>query len=61
PTEDEMIALQGWMETAKMPYIEDMIFEECVFEEGSQFILGQRGIEETLDAVERQLAIYMTE
>lgn len=44
-----------------MPYIEDMIFEECVFEEGSQFILGQRGIEETLDAVERQLAIYMTE
>ncbi len=61
PTEDEMIALQGWMETAKMPYIEDMIFEECVFEEGSQFILGQRGIEETLDAIERQLAIYMTE
>lgn len=60
-TAEEMSVVQEWMETAKIPYIEDRVFEECVFEEGSKFILGECEIEETLDAIERRLAIYMAE
>lgn len=60
-TAEEMSVIQEWMETAKIPYVEDRVFEECVFEEGFKFILGECEIEETLDAIERQLAIYMAE
>lgn len=59
PDDGDIAAVMGWMESAEIPYIENVVFEECVFEEGSGFILGERGIEETLDAVEGRLAIYI--
>ena len=61
PVSEEIAAIREWMETAKTPYTEDIVFEKCVFEEGSEFVLGERGIEETLDAIERRLAIYIAE
>ncbi len=61
PDDGDIAAVMGWMESAEIPYIENVVFEECVFEEGSGFILGERGIEETLDAVEGRLAIYISE
>ena len=53
--------IKGWMETAGIPYLEDTVFEECVFEEGSRFLLGEQGIGETLDAVGKRLAVYLAE
>ena len=61
PDEDEINVLRGWMEEADTPYIEDTVFEETVFEEGAKFIQGNQSLEEALDAIWQQLAIYMSE
>lgn len=61
PTDEEITVIKGWMETAGIPYLEDTVFEECVFEEGSRFLLGEQGIGETLDAVGKRLAVYLAE
>lgn len=61
PTEEEIGTFKGWMEAADTPYIEDSLLEETVFEEGSAFILGNQSLEETVDAIEQKLAIYLAE
>lgn len=61
PTDDEAAAVHRWMETAELAYIEDTVFEKCVFEEGAAFILGEKELEETVDAIERRVAIYFAE
>lgn len=61
PSNQEIDKVKKWMETAKKPYMEDAVFERCVFEEGSQFILDRRGMQETLDAIERRIGIYLAE
>lgn len=61
PDEEEIKTLEGWMESADTPYIEDTVFEEAVFEEGAKYIQGGQSLEETLDAIWQQLAIYMSE
>lgn len=61
PSDKDIDLIREWMEAADVPYIEDVIFERCIFEEGSQFILGKKGLEETLDVIERRLAIYVAE
>lgn len=61
PTKEEIDTLTEWMETAKTPYVEDSVMETCVLEEGSSYLLGERELAETLDAVMRRLAIYVSE
>lgn len=61
PDEEEIKTLEGWLESADTPYIEDTVFEEAVFEEGAKYIQGGQSLEETLDAIWQQLAIYMSE
>ena len=61
PTDAETAAVKEWMETAAIPYIEDRVLEEGIFEEGALFLLGGRGLEETLDAIEKRLAVYIAE
>lgn len=61
PKEEELNVLKGWMESADTPYIEDTVFERTIFEEGSKYIQGNQNLEETLNAVRNQLAIYMSE
>lgn len=61
PTQEETDVLLGWMESAAVPYTEDAVLEECVIEEGASYLLEERGMEETLDAIERRIGIYLTE
>ena len=61
PTDEETAAVREWMETARIPYLEDSVFEECIFEEGSYYVRGEREMEETLKAIEKRLAIYIAE
>lgn len=61
PSDKDTDLIRTWMETACMPYIEDTVFEQCVFEEGALFILDEKGLEETLDVIEKRLAIYIAE
>ena len=61
PSDKDIDQIRAWMESASIPYIEDSVFEKCIFEEGALFILGQKGLEETLDIIEKRLAIYIAE
>lgn len=61
PTDEDKALIRAWMEEARVPYIEDTVFEQCIFEEGSLFILGKKGLEETMDIIEKRLAIYIAE
>lgn len=61
PKEEELALLKGWMGLADTPYIADRVFEETVFEEGAKFIQEDQSLEEALDAIWQQLAIYMSE
>lgn len=59
--QEELAELYDWIESASTPYIADLVLEKAVFEEGEKFILGEEGLEETLDGIEQRLAIYMAE
>ena len=61
PEASELDVLRGWMSTTDTPYIADAVLEETIFEEGAEYIQGNQSLEETLDAIEQQLAIYMSE
>lgn len=61
PDSEELAVLWGWYESADIPYISDAVFEETVFEEGAKYILGQQSLEEALEAIVKQLAIYIAE
>lgn len=61
PEEDEIERLKEWMALADTPYIPDLVLEKTVFEEGTEFIQGNQSLEEALDAIWKQLAIYMSE
>ncbi len=61
PDSEELDVLRGWMESADIPYIPDTVFEETVFEEGSKYILGRQSLEEAMEAIMQQLAIYIAE
>lgn len=61
PTDKDMTLIRTGMESASVPYIEDVVFEQCIFEEGALFILGKKDLEETLDVIEKRLAIYIAE
>lgn len=60
-TEEEMAAFRSWLESVDTPYIADMIIEKTVFEEGEKYIQEEQSLEETLETIEQQLAIYLSE
>lgn len=60
-TEEEMNTFRSWMESVDTPYIADMVLEKTVFEEGEKYIQEEQSLEETLDAINRQLEIYLSE
>lgn len=61
PGETQIAELRRFMETAKVPYIEDVVLEEAVYEAGIAYFQGTQGLEETLDAIEKKASLYMAE
>jgi len=61
PGEAQIGELRDWMETLTVPCIEDMELEEAVYEAGSAYLQGTQSLEDTLDAIERKVSIYMAE
>lgn len=53
--------LRSRMETADTPYVVNAMLEEAVFSAGTAYIQGEKSLEEALDDVEKNLAIYMAE
>lgn len=61
PSESQLAELQRWMETAKVPYIEDTVLEEAVYEAGTAYLQGTQSLEDTLGAIEKKVSLYMAE
>lgn len=53
--------LRSRMETADTPYVVNAMLEEAVFSAGTAYMQGEKSLEEALDDVEKNLAIYMAE
>ncbi len=60
-TEEEMDLFRNWIGSADTPYIADMVMEKTVFEEGEKYMHGDQSLEEALEAIRQQLAIYLSE
>ena len=50
-----------WMESLTTPYVEDIVMEAAVYEEGEAYLTGSKSLEETLDAIEKKVSLYMAE
>lgn len=61
PDEARIAELQRWMETVKVPCIEDTVMEEAVYEAGTAYLQGTQSLEDTLAAIEKKVSIYMAE
>lgn len=61
PKDDEVEALLAWIESADTAYVEDVTFEEAVYEEGIAYMNGEKSLESAVDGIEKKLAIYLAE
>lgn len=61
PGEAQVAELHNFMETVKVPYLEDTVLEEAVYEAGAAYLQGTQSLEETLNAIEKKASIYMAE
>lgn len=62
PSEEEQIAdLKNCVEAVDTPYIENTVLENVVYDEGIRYMQGAQSLEETVEAIEQKLWIYMAE
>ncbi len=57
-TVDELIT---WISSLDTAYVEDETFENVVYEEGAAYMVGEKSMEEAMNAIEKRLGIYLTE
>ncbi len=58
---EQTAALQRTFASLNTAYIQDGTLEDAVFDSGSAYIRGEIALEEALDKIEKQVAIYMAE
>lgn len=61
PSVEEIQLLQNWIESVSVPYIEDNLLEEAVYEESAAYLEGTQSLEDTLENIEKRVALYMAE
>ncbi len=61
PDESQISEIRNCMETVNTPYVEDIRLESIVYEEGANYLLGKMSLKETVDAIEKQVSLYMAE
>lgn len=61
PLEAQVGVLRNFMETVTVPYIEDTMLEEAVYEAGAAYLRGEQSLEDTLDAIGKRASLYMAE
>lgn len=59
--EEKKDMLRGWVDTVTTPYLEDAMLEETICTEGIKYLEGSQNMEETIDAIEKKISIYMAE
>ena len=61
PNEKQIDDFRKCMEGLNTAYIEDDILEEAVYEEGINYMQGNKSLEEAVDDIEKKVSIYMAE
>lgn len=61
PTDGQIAAFKEQLAAVDTAYIPDTVLETAVFNDGSNYMSGWWSLEETLDEIERTVAIYMAE
>lgn len=61
PDEAEVNELIAWIRSMDTAYVEDKTFESVVYEEGEQYVRGEKSLEEAMDSIETRLGIYLAE
>ncbi len=61
PNEEQIAAFRNCVEAANTAYIENWTLENAVYEEGIAYLQGMRSLEETVNNIEKKVAIYMAE
>lgn len=61
PADEQIAALKEELASVNTAYIPDPVLEDAVFKEGGMYLRGRQTLEETLEEIEKQVAIYMAE
>ena len=61
PTEQETKELYDLLSSVRTPYLSDTVVEDAVREAGKRYLEGRCSLEEAVEAVQKKLAIYMSE
>ncbi|MCM1127744.1 MAG: ABC transporter substrate-binding protein [Lachnospiraceae bacterium] len=61
PDQEQIEDYYQMVESMDTPYLEDLVLEETVYEEGYKFMQGEQSLEEALNAIEQKIAIYLAE
>lgn len=61
PSDEEIADFKKKLAAVNTAYIPDMMLENAVFTQGTAYMRGEQSMDETLDAIEKAVAIYMAE
>ncbi|MCH5256217.1 MAG: extracellular solute-binding protein [Lachnospiraceae bacterium] len=61
PDEKQIAELKNCIESLNIAYIEDVVIEGAVYEEGGAYFRGEQSLEQAVDAIEKKVALYMAE
>ena len=61
PDEKQIAELKNCIESLNTAYIEDVVIENAVYEEGGAYFRGEQSLEQAVDAIEKKVALYMAE
>lgn len=53
--------LRQWVNAVNVPYVQDSMLEEAVYEEGAKYIQGEKSLEEAVSSIEKKVSLYMAE
>lgn len=61
PADEEIAAFKAQLSSLDTAYIPDSVLEKAVFDGGTAYMRGEKSLQDTLDAINRTVALYMAE
>ncbi len=60
-SEGQKQAMRDWLNGLNTPYIPDLVLEDAIYKEGTDYIQGDKSLEDAVEAIEQSVSIYMSE
>jgi len=60
-TQEQVDSLTGWIESLEKPALTDRVIQEIVLGQGDKYLLGEQGLDETVEAVLKKVNLYLAE